>query len=139
MGGEKERGSNHTCSCSSSQREKASAERLDEVTGRLRELVTSIKGGEGRSFATVACQTDPASSAPGPKPSFPSDEVPPPPPPPPPPSDKDLAQGNDAVVDDIAAMGFQREAVAAVLRHMAHQGEDLDANKVIDRLTRQGY
>lgn len=42
----------------------------------------------------------------------------------------------ERVVDDVAAMGFSRERVRAVLRDLAESGQSIDLNVVLDRLAR---
>lgn len=42
----------------------------------------------------------------------------------------------ESVVEDVAAMGFSRERVRAVLREMAESGQSIDINVVVDRLAR---
>ena len=42
----------------------------------------------------------------------------------------------ERVVEDVAAMGFSRERVRAVLRDLADSGQSIDLNVVLDRLAR---
>ncbi len=43
------------------------------------------------------------------------------------------------VIADITAMGFERHQVLAVISDMQRQGQAVDLNQVIDRLTRGRY
>ena len=45
----------------------------------------------------------------------------------------------EQVVQDICAMGFQRHQVMAVVNRMQNDGQAIDLNVIIDRLTRGGY
>jgi hypothetical protein len=42
----------------------------------------------------------------------------------------------ERVVEDVAAMGFSRDRVRAVLRDLADSGQSIDLNVVLDRLAR---
>ncbi len=44
----------------------------------------------------------------------------------------------ERVVDDVAAMGFSRSEVRAVLRELMDQGQAVDLNVVLDRLGARG-